>query len=324
MAKQKRFPNWLIILLVVLMGLVIVKDFLIKSAVEVGSKVVVGVPVKIQSLSLGIFSQKIRIKGFQVFNPQGFPAGIMVDMPDIAVDYDLPALIKGKIHLRLLVLNMKEMIVVKDKAGELNVNALKVSAKKKEEKKEVKQTKETKPLAMQIDLMKLTVRKVIYKDYTSGKPEPAINVVDVGIQDKEFKDIKSAQELAAVVLQATFSSAALKGVGLYGAVTVLGTAFLPVGIAAAVLMDNTASQVFNKSHDEVWNKVLGFISKDGQSVVADKVAGTITAVRNKYKVMVWVKKNKNGIEVKVEAKKSFLPNKQEAERILYDISELIK
>ncbi|MBF0479695.1 MAG: AsmA family protein [Candidatus Omnitrophica bacterium] len=317
--------KWLIIFVVVIFCLSLAKNFLIKSAIEWGAKAVVGTSVKIQQFSLGMFSQKIRIKGFQVYNPQGFPSGILVDIPEIGVDCDIPSLLKGKNHIPLLIIDMKEMIVVKNKQGKLNVNSLKVSQKPEEKNKASSGKKAEKPVVMQIDRMKLTVRKVIYKDYTSGAKEPKINVVDVGIQDKEFKNITSAQQLASLVLYATFNSAALKSIGLYGAATVMGTAFLPVGIAAMVLMDNSATQVFDHPFNDVWNNVKMFLDKDSQNVKADMARGMMTAVRNKYSINVHIiRKGPQQVEVKVEAKRMMLANKQEAERVLYEISDAVK
>src|SRR5690348_14824184 len=92
----------LIGIVLVCFALVLTKDFLIKTAVKVGASKVLGTPVHIGGLSFGIFKQSVRIKDLRVQNPQGFPAGTLIDIPEAGVDYDLHAILKGDLHLPLV------------------------------------------------------------------------------------------------------------------------------------------------------------------------------------------------------------------------------
>ena len=187
------------VIIIFLIAAVIFKDQLIKTAITTGATNVVGAPVKIKKFSLGIFNQTIRIKDFKIFNPEGFPEGALVDMPEISVDYDLSALLKKNLHFKKLVIDLKEVGIYKNKDGELNVDSLKIveqgqkSTKGAEEKEEPSE-----PMPMQIDVLTLKMGKVVYKDLSAGE-KPSVEVFDIGIS-KTYENITSAQQLVALIL----------------------------------------------------------------------------------------------------------------------------
>ena len=221
------FNKPLIITVAVLFVLGILKDQIIKAVVTVGATQVVGAPVHIDGMSVGIFRQSVRIKGFKMYNPAGFPRGLLVDIPFISVDYDLPAILKGDLHLPFLVLDLKEMTVIKNREGKLNVDALKVAQKGQQEQKPAKS------MPLRIDVATLNLGKVVVKDYTKGE-RPSVQVYDIGVHNKTFKDIKSAEQFVALVMVQAMGPTALKSAAIYSAATFLGVAILPLGAAAAV------------------------------------------------------------------------------------------
>ena len=132
MKNLEKWQKILIIVVIVFLCLGIIKNPLIKSVVTIGASKVVGAPVHIDSFAVGVFKQSVRIKGFKLYNPKGFPEEPLIDIPEVSVDYNLPALLGGKLHLPLIVVNLKEMVVIRNKDGKLNVDALKVAQKKEE------------------------------------------------------------------------------------------------------------------------------------------------------------------------------------------------
>ncbi len=307
------------ICLAVIVGLILFRNVLIKNAVTIGASQVMGAKVTLDSFKMGIFKQSVRIKGFKIYNPKGFPKEILIDIPEVSVDYSLPDLLGGKIHLPLLVVNLKEMSVVKNKEGLLNVNALKVAQKDdeapKEDKKEKKKSKKkSKPLKMQIDEMKLVVGQVVYKDFTKG--DPKIEVTDVGI-DKTFKNISSAQELASIVMVQAMGATAIQGVKVYAAAALLG----PAGIAGAVLVGKDDSvETYNVSYDKAFSVALEVI--EGKTKSQDSSKGEIKAKVDGADVTIKVVSlEENKTEVTVSARKYMLPKPKIASGVLYQITE---
>ena len=70
-----------LIMLVVFFALLVVKDFLIKSAItSIGSNII-GVPIKIRKFSLGILSRTVCIVDMKLYNPPGFPNEFLIELP---------------------------------------------------------------------------------------------------------------------------------------------------------------------------------------------------------------------------------------------------
>ena len=96
-------------------------------------------------MDIGIFKTLIGINELQLYNPSGFVDELMFDVPEIYVDYDLGAFMKGRTHLEEVRLHLKEFIVVKNEAGELNLDSLKVVKEEEvidKDKKEKSKTRE--------------------------------------------------------------------------------------------------------------------------------------------------------------------------------------
>ena len=72
---NNKFIKIFVIILVVLIGLGIVKDQVIKVAVQVGASRVLGTNVSVGGFSFGILRQSVRVKALKVDNPKGFPRG---------------------------------------------------------------------------------------------------------------------------------------------------------------------------------------------------------------------------------------------------------
>ena len=194
----------LVALLVVLMA----KDMIIKASVESGVAHVTGLKLDIRYLNVGIFRTAVSIKGLRVFNPRQFTDRVMVDMPETYVDYDLPAILGGKVHLRDLRINLKEFVVVKDKNGELNLNSLKVVAAKKKGAEAPEAQGGNMPTIM-IDNLELKIGKVIYKDYSSGST-PSVKEFNVNL-DERYTNIDNPYALVSIIVVKALMNTSIAG-----------------------------------------------------------------------------------------------------------------
>ncbi len=203
---MKKVITVIAIVIGVVVALSVVKDNIIKISAEKGVEMATGLPLKIRGMRVGILRTLVGIKGLTVYNPKGFSEKVMLDMPEIYVDYNLPDIIKGNIHLEEMRLNLREFIVVKNKNGEVNLNSLKVV--KAQEKGKASQKKEQKESPkIQIDDFHLRVDKVIYKDYSKGG-EPVVKEFKMNI-DERYKDIKDAYTLISLLVVASLRDTAI-------------------------------------------------------------------------------------------------------------------
>jgi len=192
------------IVLVIIIALFFGKNMIIKTSVTAGVKAMTGLKLNIRSMNIGVFKSLISINGLQLHNPQGFEDDVMIDLPEIHVDYNLGAFMKGKTHLEEVRLHLKEFIVVKNEA-ELNLNSLKVVKAAEDEKggeegteKGDGEKQKTKIPDIQIDLLTLKIDRVIYKDYSKGTP-PKVKEYNVNI-DERYVDITDPQSLGRLII----------------------------------------------------------------------------------------------------------------------------
>ena len=141
-----KFIKTIIVFAVVLAVLIVGKNVFVKIAVEKGVQVATGLPLKIEKFDIGILSTHIGIKNLSLFNPSGFPQEIMVHAPEIFVDYNLGAIIQGRIHLEEIRLDIDQFVIVKNKEGQINLDTLKLkegigAQSKTEEKPQEKKKK---------------------------------------------------------------------------------------------------------------------------------------------------------------------------------------
>lgn len=185
----------------VIIALFFAKNMIAKASVSAGVKAMTGLELSISSMNVGIFKTLISINELQLHNPAGFTDELMVDAPEIYVDYNLGAFFKGRVHLEEIRLVLKEFTVIKNEKGELNLDALKTvkEEEKVEEKGEVdSKEEETKMPEFQIDVLVLKIGKVVYKDYSKGTP-PKVREFNVNI-DERFENVTDPRTLANLII----------------------------------------------------------------------------------------------------------------------------
>jgi len=307
----------LIIAIIILLGLGIAKDQIVKTVVTVATSQITGAPVGIDRFSLGVFKRSVRISGFKIFNPSGFPKGILVELPKINVDYSLGSLLSGKLHLLNVEVELKEIGLIKNKDGKLNVDSLKIV---KESKKKGKASAQ---MPIKIDTLKLGIGRIVLKDYSSGG-EPVIKVYDINL-NKTYKNITSVQQLTALILGEPMKEAGIQGAQIYGVAMLAGVAVLPVAIVATFAGKDSTVKDFTVDFNRGYNASLSVLKTMGRISKEDRPAGAISAEVNSARVEVRVnKKADNKTEIFVSARRYFLPRPEVAAGVLYEISRKLK
>jgi uncharacterized protein involved in outer membrane biogenesis len=314
-----------IIVLIVIIGLVaftIVRDSIIKSVIASVATNITGAPVHVGGFSLGVIKQSVKITNFRMYNPKGFPQEILVDIPKLEVSLNLAALAKGKIHLKVLDFELKELALTKNKEGKLNVDSLKV-ANAGEKPKEEKAKKPAKQIAIQIDLVNFNIGRVINTDYSMGEP-PVVKVYDINIK-KTYKDITSAQQLIALIISEPLKAAGIQGLQIYAATLITGVAALPVAAVFTLAGKDYAEHDFNASWKEAYEAGLKALQSAGTVKKEDSAAGVINAEVSGSQATLKLKKISEGkTQITVSARKFMLPQSEIAAGVMYKITEELK
>ncbi len=315
---MKKIRNILLVVAIAIFAIGIIRDQIIKSVVTIVATEVVGAPVHIAGFSFGVFKQSVRISGFKIYNPKGFSRGILIDLSKINVVYDLRALFKQKLHLFYAEIELKEMGLEKNSKGELNVDALKVVKQGK-----TQETKSSKQMPMQLDLVKLGIGKIVLKDYSAAST-PSVKVYDINI-NKSYKNITSAQQLTTLILVEPMKSAGIEGAKIYGVAMLAGVAVLPVSIAAKFIGRDSAQEDFTGNFDRIFEVSLATLRRMGKVTKEDKTRGIIDAEVDAAQVSLKItKKTGNKMAVVISARKYLLPKPEIAGGVLYEISDKLK
>ena len=192
------------------------KNMIAKTSIENGVRLATGLDLEIESMDVGFLKTYVGIKGLKLHNPDGYPDPIMVDFPDIYVDYDLGAILKKDIHLEQIRIHLKELTIVKNKNGDVNLNELKSIAegsKKSSASKEEKAFSEKKTASeippVRIDELLLKVDRVVYKDYSRGTLK--VRNIDINL-DERYENITDVEKLVNLIVLKTLMSAGLMNI----------------------------------------------------------------------------------------------------------------
>lgn len=205
---MKKILVVLAVLVVLVAGLGLGKNVLAKSLVEKTVHIATGLKLKMSSLKIGILKTNISINQLRLMNPKGFKDPVMLDVPEIAVDYNLRDIIGGNIHLEDVRFDLKEVLIVKNTDGSLNIDAIKsagskggASQKSTEKPAETAKPADTsakKPVTIAIDHLYLKIGRVVYKDYTAGV-NPKVMTFDLNLNE-EHRNITNINSLIGIIV----------------------------------------------------------------------------------------------------------------------------
>jgi hypothetical protein len=243
-----------VVVIVLVAGLLAAKNVVAKAMITGGVRVMTGLRLSIGSMNVGLLASSVGVRDLKLYNPAGFDDPVMVDLPELFVDYDLPSFLSGTPHFEEVRLNLREFTVVKAKDGTLNLDALNVV---KESKGAAKGKAEPakKTGSIKLDALELHIGTVTYKDYAGGG-EPAVQQFPVNIHER-YEHISNPYALGGLIvtralMQTSIARLAnfelgdlqsLANVHLQQAEKLVGDAFG----AARVLQDTAVKQITDPS-----------------------------------------------------------------------------
>lgn len=198
---MKKLSIFLLILLVLFFAVVLARDAIIKTTAEKGIEMMTGLKLEIGNFKTGLLKPVVHVQNFKLFNPKDFSDSIMIDIPEVYVNYNLPAILRGEVHLPEVRLTLSEFIVVKNAQGELNLDALKsIQAQKKDRAPADKTTEKTsaESPSIKIDELRLRIGRVVYKDYSRGAA-PQVLEFNINI-DETYHNIQDPNALVNLII----------------------------------------------------------------------------------------------------------------------------
>jgi len=239
-AMKKTLLTLIGILLVAFLGLVVLRDGVAKVAVESGVRIATGLPLNIGSLHIGLRNVLVHIKDMRVGNPQGYSEKTMADIPEIYFDVSVRALLKGKIHVPAISVELKEFLIVKNAAGDLNLNEIKgIKAQQAKAKTGAPEpSKKGKAPEAQIDSLELKIDKVVFKDYSKGAT-PAVTEFNINV-DEKYSDVKNFGAIVSLIVLKAMTNSTIATLANFDVDSLKGSVSGLVGSSAEIMGDVTA------------------------------------------------------------------------------------
>ena len=312
---KTKFFKFLVIVFVALIVVIFTRDFILKNVVAAAASNITGTKVSLDGFSLSLLNHKITLKGLKMDNPKGFPHGRLIHISKIYADFDLAAILKKDLHFYELTVVLEEAVIVKNNEGKLNVDSLKIAKKENKKKDEA-----SKPVPMRIDKLRLTLGKVVFKDYTQSQDKPTVEVMELGEKEEIYTNITSAEQLVSLIIVGAMKHTAVKGAMIYGAATLAGASFLPVGIAMVALKDASSEKEFAVSYDRVFGVCADVLKRMGSLNSQNKERGELTGNVQGCDIQINLRKVGTKVRVQVSARKMFLAQQKVAGGVLYEIS----
>ena len=193
-------PAGLIVLLAVLF---LSRNVIARVSVEYGAKKVTGFPLKIGSVDVGLFSGKVDVRDLTLMNPPEFQEKMFVDMPQLYVDYRLGSMLSGAPHINDMLINIKQLVIVKTDKGDSNAMKLKgVVSSGGGSKSSTK---------YQVDQLRIQVGTVTIKDYSRAKPMERTLTLNL---QRTYKNISDSTDITRLVLLSIAGSVPLPEIGI--------------------------------------------------------------------------------------------------------------
>ena len=314
---MKKIVTIILVIVIFFVVLGFAKDQLLKSLIIATTTQVTGAPTRIGGFSLGIIKPTIRITNLKMFNPRGSIEGLLLDIPNISIDYNLLSLLMGKLYLNQLTLELKEIGIIKDKKENLNVDYLKFAEEKEAE------SKKQKDFSMQLDVFNLKVGRLVFKDFSAANG-PSIQVYDINL-NRSYKNITSVQQLISLAMSEPMKAAGIKSAAIYGVSAIAGVAVLPIAVAGSMVGRDSTQERFNADFQAVYSISLAILKDIGVVYLEDEEDGIIRAKVDSCKVTVKIQRlSLKSTQITVSARKFNFPKPQIAGGILYRISERLK
>jgi hypothetical protein len=200
--------RFLLALLVLGAILYFARNLLVRKGLEAAVTEGTGFPLAIDSFDLGLFDSKVDARGLRLSNPAGFEDPRCLEVKRLAADVALRSAFKERLRIEAIDLDIEEVVVVRNAAGEMNLDRLRAlggegGEKKGKEGKGAKGDgkKKDAPKAKWIcERLHLRIARVTYLDYSNMKKgKPKREEFDLKV-DETFKNVKGPEEVVKIVV----------------------------------------------------------------------------------------------------------------------------
>jgi len=178
-----------------LVALILCKDLLIRNLTERRIIDQTGLYVRIDRMHVGFTEPVISIQGFKLYNRPEFGGGLLIHLRDLHMEYDPEALRSGSLHLTRLRLDLADLNLVRNAAGQTNLVDFIVHAGGEGQEALSRELPSKRFGFTGIDELELSLGRIRFIDL--GDPRRN-REAQFGVEDLTIRNIRSADDLYGV------------------------------------------------------------------------------------------------------------------------------
>ena len=184
-----------LLLVVLVVVLFLARNAILRALAERRIREATGMETHISRFEIGLTAPVVHLENLRLYNTPEFGGALYLDIPELHVEYDPGALVRGKMKFKLVRFNFAELNVVRNAAGQLNVKRPPRGGKPGGPGRPGAGGKRP-DIFEGIEKLQLTLGKVSYTDMKT----PANNrLKDLGVRDEVFKNLKTEEDLSGVM-----------------------------------------------------------------------------------------------------------------------------
>ena len=198
---MKRVLKWGLGLALAAVALIVLlflsRDNLLRIATERRIRSATGLEARIGKYSSSVSSPGLSIQDFKLYNTPEFGGTPLLDVPEFHLELDPAGLTQHRLHITLLRINLAELDVVRNAAGQTNIFSL-MNQVGPNGVKDDNLRQELGDFQFDgIDLLDLSVGKVRYLDLQNARNN---RDVPVNLQNQKFPHVKSEADLTVILV----------------------------------------------------------------------------------------------------------------------------
>ncbi|MGN6384788.1 MAG: hypothetical protein ACTHMT_00975 [Verrucomicrobiota bacterium] len=186
----------LVLAIVLVVSLILLKDTIARTFMEKRIRNETGFEVKIGRMEVALLRPVVSLDHLKLYNPPQFGGGLFVDIPDLHLEYK-PTELRG-VQLKLLRLDLKELNIVLDAAGQTNlVDFLNRAAPGLTPGPGGKTSSDQ--ILHGVEMLNLSIGSVSFIDLRNPKRNQKFQL---GIKNEVIQNVRSEQDIAAILFRA--------------------------------------------------------------------------------------------------------------------------
>lgn len=183
------------LLLLIIIVSVIFPNISIKYFLTGLLRVSLGTAVYIDDVRVDIINSQFKVTGLEIWNPRGFPDGILTKIPKIFVDIEFARLLDGRLYFDTFEIDCRDIRVIRNEDGKINWMELKIFRQKSGVREDARQ----KPGRTKFYVENL-VLSLGYATYTDLYVQPPVQKSHhLRVENAVFRDIESAGDIVKIV-----------------------------------------------------------------------------------------------------------------------------